>query len=256
MASVTTDLPMSDAPTSVSSKPTPTPAAPATPTPPAPESRVRLTAILVAVAAVAVLAIGALAVAVRANGDDDGDDWHGTLQDPAQPRPDFTLTDTEGQPYDFAAETQGELTLLFFGYTNCPDICPAHMAIIASALEMPGMPEANVVFVTTDPDRDTPEAMRSWLDGFDADFVGLTGTIDEIAAAESAAFVPGSVRATDPGAGGADGEGGDYEVGHAAKVIAYSPDDLAHVVYPFGTRAEDWAADLPRLLDEYGTAAS
>jgi protein SCO1/2 len=175
------------------------------------------------------------------NGDDDG--WRGAALGTAQPRPEFTLTDTAGRPYDFAAETRGRLTLLFFGYTSCPDVCPIHMATLAGALDQPGVPEPVVVFVTTDPERDTPEHLRDWLDNFSPGFVGLRGTPEQIRAAEVAAQVPPSMRGT--------GEGDDYEVGHAAQIIAYTPDDEAHVVYPFGVRREDWIADLPRLPTEW-----
>jgi len=231
-------------------------------------ARIRLTALLVGVTAALVLAIGA--VAVLAGGDDDvaadpNDGWHGTLQGPT-PRPEFTLTDTDGQPYDFAAETEGQLTLLFFGYTHCPDVCPGHLSILTGALEMPGVPQPKVVFVTTDPARDTPERLREWLGNFDDDYVGLTGTVEEVAAAEQAAFVAGSVRldedgnavASEPVAGAASAQ--DYEVGHAAVILAYTPDDQSHLVYPFGVRRQDWAADLPRMLEEFpagsGGAAS
>jgi protein SCO1/2 len=180
----------------------------------------------------------------------DGAGWHGAvLRDPA-PRPDFTLTDTTGAPYDFRAETRGRLTLLFFGYTSCPDVCPIHMATLSAALEQPGMPDPIVVFVTTDPVRDTPERLRSWLDNFGTDFVGLTGTPEQIAAAEEAAGVARSIVA----AGDATPEG-DYEVGHAAQIIAYTPDDLSHLQYPFGVRRQDWEADLPRMLDTWDAPA-
>src|SRR5690606_19504517 len=103
-----------------------------------------------------------------------------------------------------------------------------------------------ILFVTTDPERDTPERLRSWLDNFDPDFIGLTGTREEIAAAERAAGVAGSIVPTDTS--------GDYEVGHAAQIIAYTPDDLAHLHYPFGVRRQDWQADLPRMLEVWGDA--
>ena len=209
-------------------------------------------------AAVLVLGIGAFAAVQRGDGADDpdaaaGDEdgWHGAYLPTPQPRPDFTLTDTSGAPYDFAAETGGRLTLLFFGYTSCPDVCPIHMATLSSALRQPGMPEPIVVFVTTDPARDTPDHLRSWLDQFDTDFVGLTGTPEQVAAAEDAAGVARSIAATEDGsppAAGADA----YEVGHAAQIVAYTPDDLNHVQYPFGVRRQDWQADLPRMLEVWG----
>ena len=147
-------------------------------------------------------------------------------------KPEFTLTDVNGQPFDFRAGTDGYLTLLFFGYTHCPDVCPLHMANLAAVLDaLPGDVRVNtkVVFATTDPARDTPAVLKKWLGNFDPTFIGLTGTADEMAAAQRAAGIPVSV-AEPPKADGS------YLVGHAAQVIAYTRDGLAHVVYPFGTR--------------------
>jgi protein SCO1/2 len=223
------------------------------------EPRPRLVAALVAVATI-LLGLGALAAsrsgddAGTAVGADEEAGWHGALLAEPQPRPTFTLTDTSGASYDFAAETSGRLTLLFFGYTSCPDVCPIHMATLSAALEQPGMPDPIVVFVTTDPARDTPERLRSWLDNFGTDFVGLTGTPEQIAAAEDAAGVARSMIAAADGSPPAPGSD-DYEVGHAAQIIAYTPDDLTHVQYPFGVRRQDWQADLPRLLETWGEPA-
>ena len=186
----------------------------------------------------------------ESDGPDVGDGWHGALVREPAARPDFTLTDTGGRRYDFQAETAGELTLLFFGYTSCPDICPLHLATLTMALERSGMPDPVVVFVTTDPERDTPEHLREWLDSFDTGIVGLTGTPEEIRRAEQAALVDPSFYAD------ADGNPVDepdadvnYEVGHAAQIIAYTSDDLTHIVYPSGVKSDDWEADLPRLAD-------
>ncbi|MGH9213333.1 MAG: SCO family protein [Acidimicrobiales bacterium] len=209
---------------------------------------------MVAVGAAALFLVGAVAVAQGRDDDAEAPAWGGSPVAPPLARPDFTLTDTEGRPFDFRAETEGRLTLLFFGYTNCPDVCPVHMATLSAALETPGMPEPTVVFVTTDPDRDTPERLRQWLDQFDPQFVGLTGTIEEIAAAEAAAQVAGSM--VEPAEDGSEPTAdGDYNVAHAAQLIAYTPDDQAHVVYPFGVRREDWVNDLPLLMANWGPEA-
>ncbi len=159
-----------------------------------------------------------------------------------QTKPEFTLTDTSGRPFDFQAETAGSLTLLYFGYTSCPDICPAHMATIAAALDsMPTVRDrVKVVFVTTDPERDSPSVIRRWLDNFSSAFIGLTGTPEQLAAAQIAANVPVAQKES-------TGSGG-YGVSHAAQVIAFTPDGLAHAVYPFGVRQATWANDLPILL--------
>lgn len=161
----------------------------------------------------------------------------------AIPRPSFTLTDTHGQPFDFRAKTDDTVTLLFFGYLNCPDVCPVHMTNIASVLR--GMPydvarKVRVVFITTDPARDTPEKLQAWLGNFDPSFIGLRGTPEQVKAIET------SVNAA-PAVAAAPDSSGSYEVGHAAQVIAFTPDDSAHVVYPFGTRQADWVHDLPLL---------
>jgi protein SCO1 len=195
------------------------------------------------VVAVTILLLG-LAAAVRAQNPLDEPDrsaLNGTMLGAPEPRPEFTLTDTDGRPYDFAEETAGELTLLFFGYTSCPDVCPLHLSNLAFALERPGVPRPTVVFVGVDRQRDTPEAIRTFLDRFDTRFVGLTGTEDELRLAQEAANV--SVAITEE----PEEPGGDYLVGHAAQVIAYTADDQAHVVYPFGVRQQDWIDDLPVL---------
>jgi protein SCO1/2 len=172
----------------------------------------------------------------------------GTVLAPSWPKPDFTLSDTEGRPFDFRARTDGLLTLLFFGYTHCPDVCPIHMANIAAVLrdlDYADRSRVRVVFVTTDPERDTRARMRAWLDRFDGSFIGLRGTPAEIDAIQAALHLPAAIRQPSrpgplPGA---------YAVGHAAQVIAFTADGRARVVYPFGTRQSDWAHDLPVLLD-------
>jgi protein SCO1/2 len=204
----------------------------------------RLALIILAVAAVVLVACGRTGEQARGEGSDGG--WNGTVLGEPWAKPDFTLTDVHSQPYDFGAETDGYLTLLFFGYTHCPDVCPLHMANLSAVLDaLSGEVRANtkVVFATTDPARDTPSRLKAWLGDFDPTFVGLTGTLEEMQRAQEAAGVP--VGGADP----PDGDG-DYVVGHAAQVIAYTRDGLAHVVYPFGTRQEDWADDLPRLLED------
>lgn len=170
------------------------------------------------------------------------DDLQGVVIDPPQPKPTFTLTDTEGEPYEFASETDGKLTLLYFGYLNCPDICPVHLAQIAETFDsIPDVArDAEVVFVSVDPDRDSPEGIREFLDNFDSRFVGLTGTREELDAAQTAAGVPTAVYV---------GEGDDYTVDHAGWVIAYAPDGMSHSIYPFGVRQSEWNNDLALLAE-------
>lgn len=172
--------------------------------------------------------------------------YSGGMVSPPLPKPKFTLTDTSGAPYDFFLKTQGYATLLFFGYTHCPDICPLQMSTIAQAFrKLPPATEARfkIVFVTTDPERDTPQVLRTWLDHFDKRFIGLTGSQPAIDAAQIAANLSPAKKS----AVRADGA---YEVGHAAFVLAYTTDNLAHVIYPGGVKEGDWVHDLPILATE------
>lgn len=161
------------------------------------------------------------------------------IENPTE-KPSFTLTDTSGEAYDFVAETEGRLTLLYFGYLNCPDICPVHLAQIAEVFaRTPDVArDAVVVFVSVDPQRDSPGEIRGFLDNFDPGFVGLTGTEEELVTAQRAVGIPPAVTV---------GEGEDYTVDHAGWVIAYGPDGLNHAIYPFGTRQSQWENDLQIL---------
>lgn len=159
--------------------------------------------------------------------------------------PGVVLTDTDGNAYDLRAEHDGRVTLLYFGYLNCPDACPIHMAVLGRTFERLASDvraQIDVVFITTDPDRDSPELLRTYLDQFDPTFVGLTGSTDDLRDAQVAAGVP--VAVAEP----ADADG-NYLVGHATQVLVFDPDGYARRVYPFGVRQSDWLNDLPRLVD-------
>jgi protein SCO1 len=169
--------------------------------------------------------------------------YRGGLVTPPLPKPKFVLTDTSGAAFDFRQKTEGYITLLFFGYTNCPDECPMHMANLGAALKkLPAgvADQVKLVFVTTDPARDSPAVVRRWLDSFDRHFIGLTGTERAIEAVEGAAGVP-VAKKTGPANGG-------YGVAHANFVLAYSKDNFAHVIYPGGVSKDDWVHDLPLLI--------
>jgi protein SCO1 len=169
----------------------------------------------------------------------------GALVSPPLPKPRFTLTDTAGAPFDFWAKTQGYVTLLFFGYTRCPDECPLHVANLAMGLKtlpMESRDQIKLVFVTTDPMRDELRVLRLWLDHFDERFIGLTGSNAAIEAAQRAAGLPLARRTVRVG--------DDYAVGHANVVLAYSKDNLAHLMYPGGVTRQDWAHDLAQLVNE------
>ena len=159
---------------------------------------------------------------------------------PAQPRPSFTLTDTAGKQFAFGTATAGRPTLLFFGYTNCPDVCPTTMADISQALaKVPAAVSAKtmVVFVSTDVKRDTGPVIATWLNSFKqiakfkGTFVGLRGTQQQVDAAQAAAHI---MLAED------DGET------HSAQVLLYGADDYARVSFLQSTTEEQAIThDLP-----------
>lgn len=170
--------------------------------------------------------------------------FRGVITAPAREKPDFTLTDFNGKPFDFRRETEGKVALLFFGYTHCPDVCPLHVANVAAVMQklpFEARDAIRFVFVTTDPVRDTPERLKEWLQSFDPSFVGLRGSVDEVNRILYALRMP-AIQQSDAPAGSAE-----YDVGHAAQVLAFGLDGVSRLEYPFGIRQEDWAHDLPKL---------
>ncbi|MEU3058990.1 SCO family protein [Streptomyces subrutilus] len=167
-----------------------------------------------------------------------------TLLDRPFTKPELVLTDTTGKPWNLREQTKGKPTLIYFGYTNCPDVCPLTMSNIAVAKK--ALPKADqdnlqVVFVTTDPERDTPESLGSWLRSQDPAFTGLTGDFATIQAA---------ARALGIGIEAAKKEADGSVVSmHGAQVIAFSPKtDEGYVLYGEGTTVEDYTKDLPKIV--------
>lgn len=171
-------------------------------------------------------------------------DLHGTRLSTPFREPDLTLTGTSGRPVNLIKATEGKLTLVFFGYTHCPDVCPTTMADLAGALRLltpAQQAKIAVVFITCDPWRDTPEVIKSWLASFNPGFIGLTGDYAKIQAAAKSLGIALEKPATMTG---------EYQVTHGAEVLPFGSDHLAHVVYTAGVSASDYAADLPKLLRE------
>ena len=155
-------------------------------------------------------------------------------------KPAVTLTDTSGKPFDLAAGTRGKATLLYFGYTHCPDVCPTTMgdiAVAVSKLPKDQQSKIAVVFVSTDPARDTPSGIRTWLNSVNPQFIGLTGDIQTIIAAAKSVgvYVAAPVKGQEPV--------------HGAQTLAFLPtDDKAHVLYTSGTTSAVFQHDLPLLI--------
>ncbi|MGH3812743.1 MAG: SCO family protein [Pseudonocardiaceae bacterium] len=183
--------------------------------------------------------------------------FHGTLLDPPEARPTQTLRDTRGRAFSLARRPSGEVTVLFFGYTHCPDVCPTTMADLAAARAQlpPRLRDGvTVAFVTEDPARDTPTALRRWLNRFDPSFLGLRGGNAATKAMLTQLHLPQSKRVEDPQQSIKHPSGGrshhkhrQYGVTHAGVVYAFGPGGRT-VIYTGGTTPDQYAADFARLL--------
>jgi protein SCO1/2 len=185
-----------------------------------------------------------MGVALAACSKSSADTFSGAVLHAPYHVPSTRLTDTDGQPYSLAASTTKRLTLVFFGYTHCPDECPTTMATLASAmLQLDDADRANVqvVFVTTDPARDTGPVIRSWLDHFSSSFVGVTGPLDTIKQVATDVGVPIAKGRRLPSGG--------YDVTHGTQVLGVDGTNTVPVVWTLGTTAPEFAHDIHQLLN-------
>ena len=199
---------------------------------------VRLAVALAAVALLAGCASGSTDPTTSANGEPG---WHGTGVSKGYPMPDLRFTDTEGQQVTPTAAARTPVTLVFFGYTHCPDICNVVLANFASALRgaTPAVrKDVRLLFVTTDPARDTPDVVRDYLDRFDPTYEGLVAPVGTVEKAARALYI--SYEKPD------GSQGGNYMVSHGTYTTAFLRGS-ARVVWSADTPVADLRADLTRL---------
>ncbi|MFF4885255.1 SCO family protein [Streptomyces nigra] len=208
-------------------------------------------------AAAALFAAATLTLTACGGGEDDGaspvtvvseettvTDKAAIVLDKPFEKPDLVLTDTHGEKYDLRKETAGKPTLVYFGYTNCPDVCPTTMSNIAVAKKQ--LPEAQqdelrIVFVTTDPERDTAAALGKWLKGIDPQVVGLTGDFDTVQAGARTLGITIEAPHKD--------KNGKVVSTHGTQVVAFSPKtDAGYVLYTEDASVDDYTKDLPALI--------
>jgi protein SCO1/2 len=142
------------------------------------------------------------------------------------------LTADDGTPFDLAA-LRGRPVLVYFGYTSCPDVCPATTGVLAEVVRASADPP-RVVFVTVDPERDTAAVLHRYLSYLPAGFVGLTGSAAAVRTAADAFGVDYARVDT----GSASG----YTMAHTADVTLVDADGLVRARFPFGTGAAEIAA--------------
>jgi protein SCO1/2 len=164
-----------------------------------------------------------------------------TLFTQPRPLPEVALTDQDGNRLD-AEALRSHWTLVFFGFTHCPDVCPTTLATLAQARrklsDLPPQQQPRVLLVSVDPERDDAERLGSYVRFFDPEFIGATGTPEEVAAAAAAFGVP-YAKVPLPG--------GDYTMDHGSGVFVVGPPGL--VAYSSGPQdATELASDYRKVL--------
>jgi len=168
--------------------------------------------------------------------------YQGSLIEPPLPAADFSLTQADGGTFRLSNQ-KGNLVLLYFGYTYCPDVCPTTMYDIAKAKAWLGedASKIQVVLVTVDPERDTTEHLDEYVTVFDPAFIGLSGSIEEL---ESIWSDYGVYREK------AESDGAtSYLINHTARIFVVDTNGNLRLTFPFGMASEAMADDLAHLLD-------
>jgi len=168
---------------------------------------------------------------------------HGFAMQPPKPAVDFTLTAHTGERvslHDF----RGKLVLLYFGYTHCPGICPTTLANVAQVLHRLGARanQVQLLMISVDPERDTPDKLAAYVPHFHPSFIGLTGSTEEIAAVAPlfGIYYEKQEGTIDTG----------YLVNHSPTLMVVDQQGIMRLIIPFNTAVQDIAADVASLLRE------
>ncbi len=167
--------------------------------------------------------------------------FQGSLIDPPVEAPQFELWDVNGQRFQLS-ELGGQVVIMFFGYTSCPDVCPVTLTDFLRIRSKLGNQAEKVsfVFVTVDPERDTPERMKKYLTNFDPAIIGLTGERTEL---ESVWSSYGVYEAKEDG-----GSEGNYLVDHSSRIYVIDSDGNLRLTYLFGTENQVIIEDVRHLI--------
>jgi protein SCO1/2 len=167
--------------------------------------------------------------------------FQGSLIDPPVAAPPFELTDVDGQSFHLS-DVDGQVLIMFFGYTSCPDVCPVTLSDFLRIRSQLGNQAENVsfVFITVDPERDTPERMKKYLTNFDPEIIGLTGERSDLEPVWSSYGVYEAMV-----------EGGsedNYLVDHSSRIYVINADGDLLLTYLFGTENKVIAEDVRHLV--------
>jgi protein SCO1/2 len=169
--------------------------------------------------------------------------FHGSVIEPAFHAPDFTLTAQDNKPFHLSEQT-GNVVLIFFGYTSCPDVCPTTLAEFKRVRQRLPRETDHVkfVFITVDPERDTQDKLRGYLAAFDPSFIGLTGTETQL---EPVWKAYGVYREKMPGSSALA-----YTVNHTSQVYVIDAQGNLRLTYSYGENADDIVQDVDYLVGE------
>jgi len=153
----------------------------------------------------------------------------------------LSLTDHTGKLRSMS-DFKGKVVVMFFGYTHCPDVCPTTMSDLKQTMKLLAdkANDVQVLFVTVDPERDTQEVLAQFVPGFDARFIGLRGTVTEVAANLSEYKVY-AAKVSEPGKSG-------YTMDHSAGMYVFDKTGAPRIYLGYGEKPENIAHDLGLLL--------
>lgn len=168
--------------------------------------------------------------------------FHGSVIQDTYPAPEFSLTDGKGGQFDLAQQ-RGKVVLVFFGFTNCPDVCPTTMADFEQIRQRLGKDADKVefVFITVDPDRDTQQVAAQYAARFDPAFYGLSGTEQQLDPVWKAYGVYRKLDKKSP-------TDTSYNVDHSSQVYAIDPSGNLRLTFSYGTSVDDMLQDVRHLI--------
>jgi protein SCO1/2 len=159
---------------------------------------------------------------------------------PAREAPNFSVRGSDGVPLTLN-RYRGKVVVLGFGYTSCPNVCPATLAVLAQAHRKLGVlgSQVQVIYLTVDPERDSADRLKQYLASFDPTFVGGTGSPQQMAAVRKNYGVTAEKL----------GAGSDYAVAHSSFVYLITREGKLRALMPFGHKADDYVHDISQLLN-------
>lgn len=168
--------------------------------------------------------------------------FHGIMLESPRVAEDFTLPTSTGESMSLS-DFRGKYVALFFGYTFCPDVCPTTLSDLQQMLKGLGADQASevqVLMVSVDPERDTPEQLATYLDFFDPAFIGMTGTVADI---QPIASQFGIFFERQEGS-----ENTNYLVDHTSAITVIDPEGRVRIIFPYGVKGSEMATDLAYLM--------